>query len=221
VTEQEWLSCADPKPMLAFLESSRRASRRKLRLFACASCRRIWHLLPDERSGNAVATSELYADRLVRRKELDRSRGQALANVADSVTTPAAFAACSAARPQLAPAWVAFLAQQAVARGGDPCHDPDGERRTQAAILRDLFGNPCRPVSLDPAWRTSAAVSLACAAYEERALPSGHLDPARLAVLADAVEEAGCTNPDILDHLRGPGPHTRGCWAVDLLTERE
>jgi hypothetical protein len=55
------------------------------------------------------------------------------------------------------------------------------------------------------------------AIYPWRQLPSSYLDPARLAVLADAVEAAGCTNLDILDHLRGPGPHVRGCWGVDLL----
>jgi hypothetical protein len=58
--------------------------------------------------------------------------------------------------------------------------------------------------------------ALARAAYEER-LPEGALDPARLHVLADAVEEAGCAEGDILTHLRGPGPHARGCWAVDAL----
>ena len=60
-------------------------------------------------------------------------------------------------------------------------------------------------------------VGLAQAAYDERELPSGTLDATRLAVLADALEEAGCPDRTILDHLRGPGPHVRGCWAVDLL----
>jgi hypothetical protein len=59
--------------------------------------------------------------------------------------------------------------------------------------------------------------SLATAAYDERILPSGELDPARLAVLSDALEEAGCDDPDILNHLRSSGPHVRGCWAVDLI----
>jgi hypothetical protein len=43
----------------------------------------------------------------------------------------------------------------------------------------------------------------------------------RLPVLADALEEAGCTISDILDHCRGPGPHVRGCWVVDLLLGKE
>jgi hypothetical protein len=63
-------------------------------------------------------------------------------------------------------------------------------------------------------------VSLAQAAYDERDLPSGHLDPGRLAVLADALEDAGGSDPDILGHLRGPGPHTRGCWVLDALLRK-
>ena len=60
-------------------------------------------------------------------------------------------------------------------------------------------------------------VALARAAYDHRDLPAGTLDGTRLAVLADSLEEAGCASPDLLEHLRGPGRHVRGCWAVDLL----
>ena len=93
------------------------------------------------------------------------------------------------------------------------------ERAAQSALVRDIF-TPFRPVAVGPAWltrRAGAVPSLAQAAYDERDLPAGHLDPARLAVLADALDEAGCTDADVLNHLRGPGPHARGCWAVDLL----
>ena len=61
------------------------------------------------------------------------------------------------------------------------------------------------------------AARLASAAYEDRNLPEGTVDLVRLAVLADALEDAGCTDADLLGHLRGPGPHVRGCWAVDLI----
>src|SRR5262249_27906398 len=80
------------------------------------------------------------------------------------------------------------------------------------ALIRDIIGNPFRPVTLNPTWRTPAVTSLAQAAYDERHLPSGELDTQRLAILADALEEAGCTSAEILDHLRSPGPHVRGCW---------
>ena len=86
-------------------------------------------------------------------------------------------------------------------------------RRHYAALLQDLFGNPFRPPTVEPSWlhwNDGTAVKLAQAIYEERAF-------GRLPVLADALEDAGCDNADILNHLRGPGPHVRGCWAVDLL----
>jgi hypothetical protein len=88
-------------------------------------------------------------------------------------------------------------------------------------LIRDIFGNPFRPVTVDPAWLTPTVTDLATVAYNERALPSGELDPARLAVLADALEEAGCSSADLLSHLRSTGPHVRGCWAVDLLLRKE
>lgn len=88
-------------------------------------------------------------------------------------------------------------------------------------LPRDVFGNPFRLVSLDPVWRTADVVRLAHAAYDERILPSGELDPHRLFVLADALEDAGCQSADVLGHLRGPGVHVRGCWLIDLLTGRE
>ncbi len=73
---------------------------------------------------------------------------------------------------------------------------------------------------VDPAWlawHDGAASQLAHAAHDERLLPEGTLDPARLAVLADALEDGGCADAELLGHLRGPGPHVRGCWAVDLI----
>ncbi|MGL4554267.1 MAG: hypothetical protein ACRC33_24145 [Gemmataceae bacterium] len=60
---------------------------------------------------------------------------------------------------------------------------------------------------------------LARAACADRLLPAGTLDPARLAVLADALEEAGASG-DLLAHLRSSGPHVRGCWALDLVLGR-
>jgi hypothetical protein len=89
------------------------------------------------------------------------------------------------------------------------------ERVYQASFLRDIFGNPFRPVTLAVAHRTPSVVSLARAAHDERQEPSGEFDPHRLAVLADALEETGASG-DLVAHLRFPGPHVRGCFAVDL-----
>jgi hypothetical protein len=95
-------------------------------------------------------------------------------------------------------------------------------RSVVATLLRDVFGNPfvSPPRRVEPArlaWQGGTVAQLAQAAYEERHLSEGTLDPAQLALVADALEDAGCTDADLLGHLRGPGPHVRGCWALDLL----
>jgi hypothetical protein len=97
-----------------------------------------------------------------------------------------------------------------------PVCDPIGkeaEHREQVPLLRDVFGNPFRAVTIDPAWLAEnggTVVNLAQAIYDEGLIED-------LPVLADALEEAGCRNADILKHCRGSGPHLRGCWALDLL----
>jgi hypothetical protein len=94
-------------------------------------------------------------------------------------------------------------------------------KRRLVDVLRDVFGNPFALVPVvDPAWlawRGGIVRELAQAAYKERRLPEGTLDPARLAELADALEQSGCEYADLLGHLRGPGPHVRGCWVLDLI----
>jgi hypothetical protein len=94
-------------------------------------------------------------------------------------------------------------------------------KQAEADLLRDMLAYPFRsPPPLDPAWLAwggGTVKRLAEAAYEERQLPSGHLDRARLAVLADALEESGCGDAGLLSHLRGPGPHVRGCAVIDAL----
>jgi hypothetical protein len=94
------------------------------------------------------------------------------------------------------------------------------ETRALARIAHDVFGNSFRPAALDPTWLAPSVISLAQAACDKRLLPSGHLKPARLATLADALEEAGCSDPDVLGHLRSPGPHVRGCWPLDRLLKK-
>src|SRR5262249_52160199 len=97
----------------------------------------------------------------------------------------------------------------------DTCRDVAEEHELikpaeQHAILLDLFGNPFRPVVLDPVWRTQTMTQIATTIYDERAFD-------HLPILADALEEAGCADAALLGHLRGPGPHVRGCWVVDQL----
>jgi hypothetical protein len=96
----------------------------------------------------------------------------------------------------------------------------DAQRAAHLVLVRCVFGNPFRPVAPDPSWRSwhkGAIRKLAEGIYDNRSLPDGALDTSRLAILADALEEAGCTDRAILDHCRGPGRHVRGCWVVDLL----
>lgn len=87
-------------------------------------------------------------------------------------------------------------------------------------MLRDVFGNPFRGLIISSAclsWNDRIVVRLAQAAYDDRILPAGTLNNTRLLILADALEEAGCTDEQILMHLRGGGEHYRGCWVIDLL----
>jgi hypothetical protein len=98
--------------------------------------------------------------------------------------------------------------------------DTVAENQDRSDLLRCIVGNPFRPVTLNPAWLTPNVRGLAEAAYDERRLPSGELEGDRLAVLADALEEEGCTEAALLTHLRGPGPHVRGCFALDLILKK-
>jgi hypothetical protein len=95
------------------------------------------------------------------------------------------------------------------------------EAAWQAGILRDLFLPFRLPASLEPAWRTVRVRSLARQAYEHRIMPDGTLDLARVSVLADALADAGCTDAELLEHLRGAGPHHRGCWGLDAVLAKD
>ena len=93
----------------------------------------------------------------------------------------------------------------------------EDEVKAQSSLLRCIFGNPFRPMTIDPAWLTwndGTVVKLAQAIYEERAFE-------RMPILADALEDASCGDEQILTHCRGPGPHARGCFAVDALLQKE
>jgi hypothetical protein len=233
VTEQEWLGCIDPQAMLVFLQVAK-ASDRKLRLFAVACCRRIWHLLIDKRSREAVEVAERYAEGGATDEELetasvaadtvwevDRKRAAKEGKWDRRSRLPYYGSSAAAYNVAIPLGWwgaaPAFVAPDEIARETVP--DSGAEGAAQCVLVWDIFGNPFRPVALDPAlltWNDTLVVRLAQAAYEERHLPAGTLDSSRLAVLADALEEAGCANADVLGHLRGPGPHVRGCWPVDL-----
>ena len=96
------------------------------------------------------------------------------------------------------------------------------ERAAQAHILRDVFGRfpDARLASIDGYFLTPTILSLAARAYDDRLLPSGHLDPAHLATLADALAAAGCNDAELLGHLRSPYNHVRGCHGLDRVMSR-
>jgi hypothetical protein len=262
VTEAEWLASDDPGAMLNHLQG--KVSDRRLRLFACGCCRLIWDLLTDGRSRRAVEVAERCADGEA--TEGQREQARLAASAARRRVTPPrgsapTYAGAIAAHqalcdPGLLPDVASMFCLDLPSALGN-------RRPAQSALLRDLCGNPWRPAArpvnpewdlwyagggggrvdiekppryLRPDWLTPAVLALARAAYEERR-QDGLLDPDRLAVLADALEDAGCQSEELLRHLRGwewwdvgtsggirgplRGPHARGCWAIDLVLGKE
>ncbi len=219
MTEREWLEGKDPRPMLEYLRGKARV--RQLRLFACACCRHVWDQIQNELSRDAVETTERLADGLAELYDLQvirnswaaapsfNSGGHWIGGSRDKITQ---HLTGMTDRPWEMAGNVAWETAHLGLRRK--------ERQFQATGLRCIFGNPFCPFALDPSWLTPTVLALAQATYEERELPSGHLDAARLAILADALEDAGCTEAEILNHLRGPGPHLSGCWPLDLLLSR-
>jgi hypothetical protein len=84
----------------------------------------------------------------------------------------------------------------------------------KADVLRDIFGNPFRSVGVESLRSTEDVLGLARAMYDER-----NFD--RMPILGDILEAAGCADAAILGHCRGPGPHVRGCWVVDLVLGKQ
>jgi hypothetical protein len=220
-------------------------ARRFFRLFACACCREEWCELADRRAKRAVEVAERFADGTAKPEELDIARAEVREGLGDRGSLdarPGLWLAGTAAAGQAtihdgaAGAARMLIDRRArqwlgLPREGEPYHDDGGRDAWKAsrhkvgclpcALVRDIFGNPFRSTVLRPDCRTPVSLSLAQTAYDERILPSGHLDLVRLAILSDALEEVGCDDTSILDHLRGPGPHVRGCWAVDLVSSKE
>jgi hypothetical protein len=206
MTEAEWFACVVPDSMVMLIGS--KVGSRKLRLVACACCRRIWHLYilkRDQPSRRLVEIVEAVADgigselRLLSLwEEAQRSGYRCDRNSAADRT------AC------LMTDYLGEVMVHAASAAGDIA----SEQIEQCRLMRDIFGNPFRPVAFNPDWRTTTAIQLAKQMYDAR-------DFSAMPILADALQDAGCDHADILDHCRGPGPHIRGCWVVDLVLEKE
>jgi hypothetical protein len=215
MTEAEWLAATNPRPMLEHLRGEG-ISARKYRLFACGCCRFIGSRLSTlwwQALEVAAQTAEGRATDAERQAAVDAAavrpplRQRVVGGPVDHAVAAAGEAASRDASH--ATALAAAIHAAAVA---------PASRLRQAALLRELVGNPFRPPGvLDPAWLVwngGTVRKLAGEVYEAR-------DLARLPVLADALEDAGCTDAELLGHLRGPGPHVRGCWALDLILAKE
>lgn len=196
---------------------------RKGKLFGCACCRRIWHLISDPHERRNIQIAEERADNPSFTNgnwETDQSTYQTETREIAQCTKNAVYIAV---RNAVFGSWVdvARYAAGAVAWNatgeirvvngidlGQPARDL--EKRSQADLLRDIFGNPFRPVPFSPSWLTPTVTALAQSIYEDRRFDA-------LPILADALEEAGCTNDNILAHGRDGSEHARGCWVVDGL----
>jgi hypothetical protein len=235
MNESEWWGSDDPVPMLVCVRNA--ATTRKLRLFACACCRQAWNPFVQPIAVAAVEVIEAVADGhlsasvlarvhavMTRQAEIashSTGRGMypygydshicrcaamaALPTVADAARL-AALAAAYAANDSSA--WTNY---SGYASSSQKEHEFGAERAEQAELARDNFGNPFRPVEFDPAWLTPDVLAMAKVMYASR-------DFSAMPILADALQDAGCDEDDVLIHCREDSAiHARGCWVVDLL----
>lgn len=217
MTEQEWLTCEDPQRMLLHLEEAAIAldfpypSERKLRLFACA-CACAFGLPPDhhgtdgERIKDPVAQAENWV--------WQPPGGPTGAFVPEMIANILRDIIGSPYRPvTVDPQWltptVITLAEAAYEERETVWECRRHGRVPASEVYEAEEGGHGHAHPTGDCWQRATCVD------------TGHLDPVRLAVLADALEEAGCVNEDILAHLRSPGPHYRGCLVLDLLLSKE
>jgi hypothetical protein len=226
MTQEEWLTSTNLRQMWNYARWQ--TDSRRLRLFVCACCRQAWNRFVDPFTVGVVSMAEAFADGKVSEAAFARLRDAANAAVVRAEQSPDAFSylvhsARSAAHACADPISQGVLpgrlaALRAVADlPADAYPDEDelpaeylAEHVAQADLLRDIFGNPFRPVELDPAWLASDVLALARSMYANREFSA-------MPILADALQDAGCDSEDVLSHCRGAGPHVRGCWVVDLL----
>lgn len=210
MTEQEWFAATDPRKPLE--ECSDRIGVRRQRLISLAVCRTLPADLLGDKWSYWLATVESFAERPTVKVSAGTVRGRTLTSgrLADT-NFPTRYRADAALHQALIGNVSACLVNVGIFR--NTCDQirfafADSEL---AALVRDIIGNPFRPVAFDHRWRTSTAVQLARTMYETR-------DFGPMPILADALQDAGCENADILEHCRDPnGVHVRGCWVVDRI----
>lgn len=216
MTEDEWLTGNGTWSMLGEVLAG--ASDRKLRLTALSSCERgkphiedWYHYL--------IPLAESFVEGLIDRNQLAVARSEC--DLRTDFEDREAFVLLLSDDLREHVQMIVDALDHWIGRCKAPEETPDAEavsideqEKVSAHTIRDIFGNPFRPVGFDPAWRTEHAVGIAAKMYDER-------DFRAMSILADALEEAGCNNADILSHCREPGVHVRGCWVVDLVLGKE
>jgi hypothetical protein len=233
MTEEEWCRCAVPAELITALGLE--VSKRKLLLLACACCYRAWALITDRRGQDVLTAAEQFADGLIDADRLAirvRASENIKQKMGDSYAQFAASAACyfAALRGKdnvvSALEYVVAAKQYGLAEAAGMTPSDSGfeslikpveadELAQQTARIRDIFGNPFRPVTFSPSWRTDPAVALAQQMYDSR-------DFGAMPILADALQDAGCDSEDILSHCRDTNAtHVRGCWVVDMVLSKE
>jgi hypothetical protein len=226
-SDADWCSCPNPDAMIEYVNQTNQVGHRKFFLAGTACIRRIWDLLvPDSRA--AVEAAERFADGLLCREELPTAlwwveeaprppwpdgdpRWAAWHAVARLTCDPRGNHGNAEHTMYLPGDTSRVVASRAGVYGSETWYAAQrAENRVQADLYRCVLGNPFRRVVFDRTWRTETVVALARGMYESREF-------AEMPDLADALAGAGCADPDVHEHCRGPGPHARGCWVVDLV----
>jgi hypothetical protein len=223
MTEAEWLACEDPTPMLEFLRG--KASDRKLRLIAVACCQRAKPFMEEDKH-ELADIAEAYAEGLVSVEVLNAVHARHYRPNNHPMRDAFSYTAALDIReslPYLVEDLADGIASCKVDDTGRTFEEWENEKavafRSESALtsaqVRDIIGNPFRPVAFDAAWRTPTAVALSGQMYESR-------DFTAMPILADALQDAGCDNEEVLRHCRDTSvTHVRGCWVVDLVLGKE
>jgi hypothetical protein len=220
MTEEQWHSTTDLQAMLEFLKEQARP--RKFRLFACACLRQLHDRTDDLHFRRTVALAERYVEGDCDRESFRTAFRRAWPNGWERARIGALTAIDPLERDlyhwrclELANEVVDLLSR-GVRKGwysAPTDRKSKPSRIDQVALLREVFGDPFRPAVFAPQWRTGDVVTLAESIAREGTFED-------LPVLADALEEAGCSETEVLTHLRRGGRHVLGCWALDLVRGR-
>lgn len=236
--DERWAFVPDPKGLDDYWWYNEVLSERKRYLFMAAVGRQVVHLMDEPVCIRAVDTCEEFAEGIVGEEkfcdvmeEANDARCASQSTVAAVSAAHAfltfltdggklhecveaaelAFGYVVAANSGDLPADTEIAAWQAIERYPSFRAGRDSANRRFTELCLDIFSpNPFAQPVIDPSWRTSTVLTLASQMYESR-------DFAALPVLADALQDAGCEDEQLLSHCRGPGPHVRGCWVVDLV----